>query len=91
MVTAADVTGDVAVPAGYVANGTCRNIPVNIGGAAVGDAVVFSVLADMQDGVFWYGVRVSAVNIVDDAVLCNFSGGAQAAISGFPVRVVTYR
>ena len=35
---------------------------------------------NMQDGVFWYGVRVNAANTVD-GVLCNLSGAALTAIT----------
>ena len=83
-------TGNVGIAAGSVANGRCENISVTVAGAAVGDAVVFSVQANLQDGVFFYGLRVSAPGIVD-SLLCNFSGVAQAAISDLPVRILTFR
>ena len=70
--------------------GRCRALDFAVGGAAVGDAVVFSVRASMQDGVFFYGTNVPTAGTVR-AVLCNMSGVAQVGISDFPVRVVTFR
>ncbi len=86
----AGTTGNVQVPAGYVPVGRCRAIDFAVGGAAVGDAVVFSAMESMQDGVFFNGTNVPSAGTVR-AVLCNMSGVAQVQISDFPVRVVTFR
>jgi len=83
-------TGNVTIPAGAVPNGRCENYSIGIAGASVGDAVVFSVQDDMQDGVFFYGARVSSANTVD-TVLCNLSGAAQAAITNVQTHILTFR
>jgi hypothetical protein len=72
-----------------VANGRCINLSVFIGGAAAGEAVVFSLKATPPVGMIFYGVRVSAANTVIMAV-CNFTGGSSPAITNLPVRVVTF-
>jgi hypothetical protein len=83
-------TGNVSFGGGQVPTGRCLGFDVAVGGAQVGDAVVISVQEAMQDGVYMYGVRVSAVNTVR-GLLCNMSGIAQAAITDLQVRIVTFR
>jgi hypothetical protein len=86
----ADVNGGgISVPAGYVPNGRCRQLDASVGGAAAGEAVVFSVKAPLQDGVMIYGQRVPSDGHVTFDV-CNFSGATQAAINNMPVRLITF-
>ncbi len=70
----------VSVAAGAVANGRCENVDIAVGGVEEGDAVVFSVRGSVLEGVFFYGMQVTAAGTVRSA-LCNFSGGAMSAIS----------
>ncbi|GAA5156674.1 hypothetical protein GCM10023340_45160 [Nocardioides marinquilinus] len=94
--TAADLagglaTGSVSVPAGAVSNGRCEDFTVTIGGSAeAGDAVVVSVRAPMQDGVFFYGTQVASPSSTV-VMLCNLSGGAMNAITNLPIRLITLR
>lgn len=83
-------SGTVSLPAGAVANGRCEEFGASVSGAEPGDAVVFTVRGDMQDGVFFVGKQVTAATAVR-VELCNLSGGVQAAITDLPVRVLTFR
>jgi hypothetical protein len=83
--------GEVTVAAGYVPAERCRSVTVRVGGPALaGDVVVLSEQAPMQEGVFFYGAQVVSPTQVR-ALLCNLSGGPQAAVTGLPVRVLTLR
>jgi hypothetical protein len=72
-----------------ISNGRCSQVSFAISGAAVGQAAQVSTGAAIQEGIVLYAQRVSAPNVVEVDV-CNFSGGAMTAISGFPVRVFTF-
>jgi hypothetical protein len=85
----ANVTGQITIPTGYVANGRCRQVDTSIGGSKAGQAVVFSSQGALQDGVILYGSRVSSDGHVTLNV-CNFSATTQAAITELPVHVITY-
>jgi hypothetical protein len=89
-IAGADVNGGgIDVPTGYVPNGRCRQLDAAVGGATAGEAVVFSIKAPIQNGVFIYGQRVpSNGHVMFD--VCNFSGTTQAAISDLPVRLITF-
>jgi hypothetical protein len=86
----ADVNGGgISVPAGFVANGRCRQLEASVGGATAGEAVIFNVNGALQDGVVIYGQRVpSDGHVMFD--VCNFSGTTQAAITDLPVRIITF-
>jgi hypothetical protein len=93
--TAADIAGAdlnggaISLPAGFVANGRCKQVVANVPGAKAGEAVVFSAQAPLQDGIVLYGERVPADgNVTFD--VCNFSGVTETAISNLPVRVITF-
>ena len=82
--------GSVSVPAGMVPSGRCAAFNVAIAGGSAGEAVVFSVRAPMQDGVFFYGTQVIDATTARTQ-LCNLSGTTQLAISNMPVRILTFR
>ncbi|GAA1770547.1 hypothetical protein GCM10009795_015790 [Nocardioides hankookensis] len=82
-------TGSISLPAGSVPDGECENVAIGIGGATVGDAVVFSVQDALPEGVLMYGVRVTATNSMT-ALACNFTGGAMPAVSNVSVRILTF-
>jgi hypothetical protein len=89
-IAGADVNGGgITVPAGSVPNGRCHQFDSAVAGATVGEAVVFSTKAALQDGVVIYGQRVPSNGHVTLSV-CNFSGATQAAISDLPVRIITF-
>ncbi len=85
----ADVSGHVSFSAGAVANGACKDFNISVGGASVGEAVVISTQAALPEGLIFYGVQVPSTNNVTMKI-CNFTGGTMAAISNFPIRVITY-
>jgi hypothetical protein len=80
--------GAISLGAGFAANGRCRDVGVAVGGAHVGDAVIFSINGSVPQGIMLYGVGVPTNGTVTLKV-CNLSGGAMAAISNLPVAVVT--
>ena len=93
-ITAADLlggdsTGSINISAGGVPSGGCADVAVGVPGAALNEAVVFSLRADAPDGMLFYGVRVSVAGQVILKV-CNFTGGASPAISDLPVRILTF-
>jgi|tagenome__1003787_1003787.scaffolds.fasta_scaffold20964251_2 hypothetical protein len=71
-----------------IPNGRCNQVNFSVGSAAVGQSVLVSTGAAIQNGIVLYGQRVKSAGIVE-VNACNFSGGAMTAISDFPVRVVT--
>ncbi|QIG41672.1 hypothetical protein G5V58_01800 [Nocardioides anomalus] len=81
--------GSVSVPAGDVPDGQCEQKTLSIAGAETGDAVVFSVRGAVQPGVFFVATQVSAPSTAL-VQLCNLSGTTMEAISGLPVRVLTF-
>jgi hypothetical protein len=84
----AEVNGSIAVPAGFVMNGRCKDITLDIPGAAKGEAVILSLRAGAPDGMLFYGVRVPRADQVTMKV-CNLTGGASPAISSLPIRVLS--
>lgn len=92
--TTSDIAGaaaspNVTIPAGFVANGRCRQLSVSVPGANVGEPALIATNGALQNGVFMYAMRVSTAGTVVIS-LCNFSGTTMAAISDLPVRVVTF-
>lgn len=83
-------TGNVSFGAGSVANGNCEQVNIGIAGAEPGDVPIIAWRADVQNGVFLYGTRVSAANNAE-VMICNFSGGAMQAINSVPIRLITLR
>ena len=84
-----DIDGTIQVPTGTVANGRCGNYSLGVGGAEAGEAVVITNRAALQTGLLVCGSRVPA----DDTVtmtICNLSGGTQAALVEFPIRIITF-
>jgi hypothetical protein len=72
-----------------ISNGRCTQVYFSIEGAQVGQAVLVSTDAALQNGIVLYGQRVKAADTIEvDA--CNFSGGAMTALSDFPVTVYTF-
>jgi hypothetical protein len=89
-VAGADVNGaTISIVAGAVANGSCEDFAVGISGAKAGEAVVFSIIGSVPEGVLIYGERVPSDNTVTTKV-CNLSGAAMGAISELPIRVITF-
>jgi hypothetical protein len=84
-----DVNGTIQVPTGTVANGRCGNYSVGVGGTEAGEAVVITNRAALQTGLLIYGSRVPTDGTVT-MTLCNMSGGTQAALVDFPIRIVTF-
>lgn len=85
----ADVSGSISINAGAITSGRCEGFDTTAGGAQAGQAVVYSAAGPLQDGMVLYGQRV----ISDDHVLlyvCNFTGGANNAITNLPVRIITF-
>jgi hypothetical protein len=81
-------TGAISLPAGYVADGRCRDGTIAVGGATPGDAVIVSINGTVPEGILIYGARVPSANTVTIKV-CNLSGSAMAAITNLPIAVVT--
>jgi hypothetical protein len=81
-------TGTISLPAGYAANGRCRDALVAISGAHVGDAVIVSANGAVPQGIMLSGVRVPSNNT---AVLkvCNLSGATMPAVTNLPIAAVT--
>ena len=80
--------GAITLPAGYVADGRCRDATIAVPGAQVGDAVIVSINGSAPQGIMFSGVRVPAAGQVT-LKTCNLSGAAMAAITDLPVAVVT--
>ena len=70
-----DSTGEISLGAGFAAAGACKDIAISIGGAEVGDAVVFSLVDPVPEGVLLYGVGVPSDGHMT-LKACNFTGGA---------------
>ncbi len=92
--TGADLKGAngnsaISLAAGAVANGRCKDFPVVVAGASLGEAVVVSLKRSVPPGMLFYGVMVPAANRVTVKV-CNLTGGASPAISALPLRVFTF-
>jgi hypothetical protein len=77
-----------AISLSGISPGRCNQVTFNIGGANVGDSVIVSTRAAIQNGIVLYPNRVAMAGHVE-VNACNFSGGAMTAISGFPIRVIT--
>jgi hypothetical protein len=89
-IAGADVNpGVISLGAGAVANGRCRQFSIGVGGAKAGEGVILSTKAPLQDGVLIYAQQVpSDGNVTID--VCNLSGTTQAAITDFPIRIITF-
>lgn len=91
--TTADIAGSQvngSISLSGIPNGRCNQVTFNIGGAEVGDSVIVSTRAAIQGGIVLYANRVASDGHVE-VNACNFSGTTMTAISGFPIRVVTFR
>jgi len=78
-----------AISLSGIANGRCNQVTFNVGGAVVGDSVIISTGAAIQNGILMYANRVSSAGHVE-VNACNFTGGAMNAINNFPVKVMTF-
>jgi hypothetical protein len=58
--------------------------------AQTGDAVFISTRAALQNGIVIYGQQASSNGHVAMTV-CSLSGTTMSALSGFPIRSVTFR
>src|SRR4029077_10096034 len=72
-----------------VANGACKDASISIGGAEVGDAVLFSVVDPVPEGVLLYGVGVPSDGHMT-LKACNFTGGAFPVLSNIAIRALTF-
>jgi hypothetical protein len=91
--TTADLAGSQvngAISLSGIPNGRCTQVIFNIGGAEVGDSTIVSTRAAIQNGIVLYANRVASEGHVE-VNACNFSGTTMTAISGFPIRVITFR
>src|SRR3954466_10425196 len=92
-VTLADIAGAAtngSVSLSGIPNGRCTQVTFNVGAAQVGDSVIVSTRAAIQNGIVLYPNRVASAGHVE-VNACNFSGTTMTAISGFPVRIITFR
>ena len=91
--TLADIAGAATngtISLSGIPNGRCSQVTFNVSGAQVGDSVIVSTGAAIQNGILLYPNRVASAGHVE-VNACNFSGSAMTAISGFPVRIVSLR
>src|SRR3954452_24612999 len=91
--TLSDIAGAAtngSVSLSGIANVRCTQGTVNVGPAAVGDTAIVSTRAAIQNGILMYANRVASAGHVE-VNACNFSGTTMTAISGFPVRIITFR
>ena len=92
-ITTADLAGSQvngAISLSGIPNGRCNQVTFNISGAEVGDSTIVSTRAAIQSGIVLYANRVASEGHVE-VNACNFSGTTMTAISGFPIRVITFR
>ncbi len=85
----ANVLGAVNVTGGAIPNGRCADISTTVVGAVAGEVVVLSLRGPAPAGMLFVGIRISAANTMIMKV-CNFTGGANPAISNLPVHVMTF-
>jgi hypothetical protein len=83
------VSVDGAVSLSNIFNGRCNQVTFGVGGAQVGDSVIVSTRAAIQNGILFHAARVASAGHVE-VNACNFSGGAMTALSNFPVRIITF-
>src|SRR4051794_21557208 len=91
--TLSDIAGAAtsgSVSLSGIPNGRCTQVTFNVGSAAVGDTAIVSTRAAIQNGILMYANRVASAGHVE-VNACNFSGTTMTAISGFPVRIITFR
>ena len=91
--TLSDIAGAASngsISLSNIPNGRCNQVTFNFSGAQVGDSVIVTTGAAIQNGILLYANRVASAGHVE-VNACNFSGTDMTAISGFPVRVVTLR
>ena len=86
-IVGAEVNGAVSLSG--IPNGRCDQVTFSVSGAQVGQMPLVITRAAIQNGILLYPNRVASAGHVE-VNACNFSGGAMTAISGFPVRVVTF-
>ncbi len=83
-----EANGTINLSAGFVANGRCRDFGMSVGGAEVGDAVLFSINTSIPAGIMLYGVRVSSAGVVVGKA-CNLTGAVFPQLNGIQVEIVT--
>jgi hypothetical protein len=91
--TLADIAGpssNGSIALSGIPAGQCSQVTFNVTGAQIGDSVIISTGAAIQNGILIYPNRVNKVGHVE-VNACNFSGTSFTPISGFPVRIVTFR
>jgi hypothetical protein len=92
-ITLADIAGAASngsISLNGIPNGRCSQVTFNSAGARVGDSVIITTGAAIQVGVLLYPNRVASAGHIE-VNACNFSGTTLTPISGFPVRIVTFR
>jgi hypothetical protein len=82
-----DVHGNISLSG--IPNGRCTQVTFLISGTTVGQSVVVSTEAAIQDGIVLYANRVASDGHVE-VNACNFTGGAMTAISSFPIHVISF-
>jgi hypothetical protein len=87
-IAGAEVNGLISLSG--IANGRCTQVTFAISGSLPGDVAIVTTRAAIQNGIVLSAARVASAGHVE-VNACNFSGGAMTPISGFPVRVVTFR
>ena len=80
--------GAITLNAGFVANGLCRDVGVSVPGANLGDAIVFSLISDVPDGILITGKRISSADVIV-ANICNLTGGVFPQLNNIQVSVFT--
>jgi len=78
-----------AISLSGISSGRCNQVTFSIGGAQVGDSVIVSTGAAIQNGIVLYANRVASAGHVE-VNACNFSGVSMTPLSNFPVKVMTF-
>jgi hypothetical protein len=87
----ADVSGgEISVKKGAARAGGCIDINVPAPGAAAGETVMVSPQAGLPSATVLYGVRVAAPDQATIKVCYLKKRGKMPAITGLPVRIVTF-
>jgi hypothetical protein len=90
-ITQTDINGTShsgMISVGAIPNGRCVTITGSVGGAKAGDAAVLTTNGAIPAGMLLYAQRALADTV--DIKVCNLTGATSAAISGLPVRVLTF-
>lgn len=81
------VTGSISLSG--ILNGRCNQVTFGVAGAKVGDSVIVSTGAAIQNGIVFHPARVASDGHVE-VNACNFTGGSMTAINNFPVKIITF-